>query len=122
MLGRFGDPILDGRLFYQLAKGVVDFDGIQFRCVEVQEFLLRKFLGIESGLPCRISPSGSAYVEMRHRFASRDYTLRRFAGVDFPFVFVVFVGVFFSARGRAWALAAMLTPSAPSFSFSDSAA
>ncbi len=34
MLGRFGDPVLDGRLFDQLAKGVVDFDGIQLRCVE----------------------------------------------------------------------------------------
>src|ERR1700686_5679520 len=67
MLGRFGDPVLDSRLFYQLAEGVIDFDGIQFRCVEVQKFLLSKLLGIESGLPCRISPSGGANVELRHR-------------------------------------------------------
>src|ERR1700716_751560 len=67
VLRRFGDPVLDGHLFYQLAEGVVDFDGIQFRCVEAQKFLLRKFLGIESGLPCRISPSGGANVKMRHR-------------------------------------------------------
>src|SRR5712675_3162001 len=67
VLGRFSDPVLDSRLFYQLAERVVDLDGIQFRCVEVQKFLLRKFLGIESGLPCRISPSGGANVEMRHR-------------------------------------------------------
>src|SRR5258708_6282638 len=66
VLGGFGDPVLDSRLFYQLAERVVDLDGIQFRCVEVQKFLLRKFLGIESGLPCRVSPSGSANVEMRH--------------------------------------------------------
>src|SRR6266576_456241 len=66
VLRRFGDPILDGRLFYQLAERVVDLDSIQFRRVEVQKFFLRKFLRIESGLPCRISPSGSANVEMRH--------------------------------------------------------
>src|SRR6266446_5790286 len=66
MLRRFGDPVLDGRLFYQLAESVVDFDSIQFRCVEVQKFLLREFLGIEGGLPCWIRPSGGADVEMRH--------------------------------------------------------
>src|SRR5208337_4484505 len=71
MLGRFGDPVLDGRLFYQLAEGVVDFDRVQFRSVEVQKFLLRKFLWIEIGLPCRIRPSGGANVETRHnRFSS----------------------------------------------------
>src|ERR1700674_5500647 len=128
MLGRFGDPVLDGRLFYQLAESVIDFDGIQFRCVESQKFLLRKFLRVESGLPRRISPSGGANVEVRHMVyllsalrggASRDYTLRRFAGSDFAFVFVVFLGVFFSARGGASPWAAMLMASS---TFSDSAA
>src|SRR5216683_3014170 len=83
MFRRFGDPVLDSRLFYQLAERVVDFDGIQFRCVEVQKFLLRKFLGIEGGFPCRISPSGSANVEMRHRFvcSPRAAAFRARAGI-----------------------------------------
>src|SRR5216684_8239674 len=83
MFRRFGDPVLDSRLFYQLAEGVIHFDGIQFRCVEVQKFLLRKFLGIEGGFPCRISPSGSANVEMRHRFvcSPRAAAFRARAGI-----------------------------------------
>ncbi len=66
VLGRFGDPVLDGRLFHQLTEGVVDFDGIQLRRVEIQKFLLREFFGIEIGLPAWIRPSGSADVELSH--------------------------------------------------------
>src|SRR5208337_2633730 len=100
MLRRFGNPVLDGRLFDELAEGVVDFNRSQFRSVEVEKFLLRKFLRIERGFPCRIRPSRCANVETRHM--SRDYNLRRLPLADFPFVFCFFLG-----RGRASAWAAM---------------
>src|ERR1039457_1844548 len=93
MRGRLRDPILNRRFFYQLAEGVVDFHRIQLARVEIQKLFLHKLLRIKSGLPGRISPSGSADVELRHSRSiakvrsqiaevnpiERNYTLRRFA-------------------------------------------
>src|SRR5580658_9098898 len=87
MFGRTGDPVLNGRLFDQLAEGVIDFDGIEFRGVEIEEIFLRQLFGIEGGLPGWVSPSGSADVESWHN--SGDYNLRRL-GADLPFVAVLF--------------------------------
>ncbi len=67
MFGGIGQPVLDGGFFDELAEGEVHFDRVELGGVEVEEFLLGEFFGIESGLPSWIRPSGGADVERHGR-------------------------------------------------------
>src|SRR5271165_6318337 len=66
MFGRFRDPVLNRRLFYQLAEGVVHFYGVQLCGIEVEESFLRELFWVESRFPGWIRPSRGANVESRH--------------------------------------------------------
>src|SRR5882724_13383667 len=63
---RLRQPVLQGRLFHQLSKSEVHFDGIQVGGVEIQKFLLRELLWIEIRLPAWIRPPRSAREQLRH--------------------------------------------------------
>ena len=76
VVGRVGQPVLDGCFFDELAEGEVDLDRVELGGVEAEEFFLGEFFGIEGGLPGWIRPSGGADVERHGRRSIADFRLQ----------------------------------------------
>jgi len=61
-----GDPAFEQLVRRKAAERVIHLDGVQARRVKAQEFRGSELGGIKIGFPARISPTGSACVNLRH--------------------------------------------------------
>jgi hypothetical protein len=62
--GRRAKPGFEGFGGGECTEGVVDLDGVELGCVELEEFFGGDVGGIEAGLPGGIGPAGGSYEEV----------------------------------------------------------
>ena len=66
-------PELEGLLFRQLVKSIVDFDGVEILSVVLEPFAFRELVGIIWTFPVGVMPAGSANSDITFCFGHKKY-------------------------------------------------
>ena len=66
-------PVFEGGFFWQLIKGIVEFNGVEIFCIVFEPFAFRDAIRVEAFKPMVVAPAGSAYPNVEVSFAHSRY-------------------------------------------------